>query len=101
MLKVKPLVESIADPLPKSASDLVWRGSIRRSRCILHRRYLISRQFRRRRHSTSRRTCREVALALLDYQGTIYRATLCRAVFCDRMAGLLRHWPFMIFSPRP
>ncbi|KAK3944185.1 fungal-specific transcription factor domain-containing protein [Diplogelasinospora grovesii] len=72
---IKPLEDSITDP-PSLINQRFGLGALyQKSRCVLHRRYLVE-AAPKKEHAYSRRTCLEAALALLDYQSIIYQATL-------------------------
>lgn len=88
-MKVKPLEDSITD-LPQLVNQRFGLAALyQKSRCVLHRRYLIE-AIPREEHEYSRKTCLEAALSLLDYQNTIYQATL--------PGGLLRQNAWFITS---
>jgi hypothetical protein len=88
-MKVKPLEDSITDP-PHLVNQRFGLASLyQKSRCVLHRRYLIE-AIPRKEHMYSRKTCLDAALSLLDYQNTIYQATL--------PGGLLRQNGWFITS---
>src|SRR3569833_99745 len=72
-MKARPLEECVTD-LPIQVVHRFGIASLyQKSRCVLHRRYLVE-AAPRKEHEYSRRACLEAALALLDYQDTIYRA---------------------------
>ncbi|KAI0598101.1 hypothetical protein F4775DRAFT_557729 [Biscogniauxia sp. FL1348] len=72
-MKVKPLEESVTDP-PMQVIQRFGLGSLyQKSRCVLHRRYLVEVEPRPE-HEYSRRECIDAALALLDYQRTMIEA---------------------------
>jgi hypothetical protein len=88
-MKVKPLEDSITDP-PQLVNQRFGLAALyQKSRCVLHRRYLIE-AIPRKEHEYSRKTCLDAALNLLDYQNTIYQATL--------PGGLLRQNGWFITS---
>ncbi|KAB5563299.1 hypothetical protein GE09DRAFT_777776 [Coniochaeta sp. 2T2.1] len=88
-MKVKPLEDSITDP-PQLVNQRFGLAALyQKSRCVLHRRYLIE-AVPRKEHDYSRKTCLDAALSLLDYQNTIYQATL--------PGGLLRQNGWFITS---
>ncbi|KAH8908692.1 hypothetical protein BR93DRAFT_496754 [Coniochaeta sp. PMI_546] len=88
-IKVKPLEDSITDP-PQLVNQRFGLAALyQKSRCVLHRRYLIE-AIPRKEHEYSRKTCLDAALSLLDYQNTIYQATL--------PGGLLRQNGWFITS---
>ncbi|OIW29951.1 hypothetical protein CONLIGDRAFT_544161, partial [Coniochaeta ligniaria NRRL 30616] len=88
-MKVKPLEDSITDP-PQLVNQRFGLAALyQKSRCVLHRRYLIE-AIPRKEHEYSRKTCLDAALSLLDYQNTIYQATL--------PGGLLRQNGWFITS---
>jgi hypothetical protein len=74
-MKVKPLEDSITDP-PQLVNQRFGLAALyQKSRCVLHRRYLLEPNPRKE-HQYSRRACLDAALSLLDYQNTIYQSTL-------------------------
>ena len=75
VLRIKPLAESIADPPNMINQRFGLAALYQKSRCVLHRRYLVE-AVPNREHAGSRRKCIDASLALLDYQDTTYRATL-------------------------
>lgn len=75
VLKLKPLVESIADPPAQIHQRFGLASLYQKSRCVLHRRYLTE-AIPRKEHGYSRRTCIEAAMAMLEYQDAIHLATL-------------------------
>lgn len=88
-MKVKPLEDSITDP-PQLVNQRFGLAALyQKSRCVLHRRYLIE-ATPRKEHEYSRKTCLDAALSLLEYQNTIYQATL--------PGGLLRQNGWFITS---
>ncbi|KAI0011221.1 hypothetical protein F4779DRAFT_247670 [Xylariaceae sp. FL0662B] len=72
-MKPKPLEESVIDPPMQVIQRFGLSSLYQKSRCVLHRRYLIE-AVPRKEHEYSRRVCLEAALALLDYQYTITKA---------------------------
>jgi hypothetical protein len=88
-MKVRPLEDSITDP-PQQVNQRFGLASLyQKSRCVLHRRYLIE-AIPRQEHEYSRKTCLDAALSLLEYQNTIHQATL--------PGGLLRQNGWFITS---
>ncbi|KAL1881143.1 hypothetical protein VTK73DRAFT_4590 [Phialemonium thermophilum] len=74
-LKIRPLEDCVIDP-PHQVNQRFGIASLyQKSRCVLHRRYLVE-PVPKKEHEYSRRTCLEAALRLLEYQDTFYRATL-------------------------
>lgn len=74
-MRLKPLEDSITDP-PHLVNQCFGLASLyQKSRCVLHRRYLID-AAPKKEHEYSRRTCLDAGLKLLEYQATVYRATL-------------------------
>lgn len=72
-MKVKPLEESITDPVMQVIQRYGLAALYLKSRCVLHRRYL-SEAVPKQEHGYSRRACLEAALDLLDHQYTLYHA---------------------------
>ncbi|KAK0720079.1 fungal-specific transcription factor domain-containing protein [Lasiosphaeris hirsuta] len=75
VLKLKPLVESIADPLAQIHQRFGLASLYQKSRCVLHRRYLTE-AVPRKEHAYSRQSCIEAAMSMLEYQEIIHLATL-------------------------
>jgi hypothetical protein len=74
-MKIRPLEECVADP-PSQVLQRFGLGALfQKTRCVLHRQYLIEASPRKE-HDYSRRTCLEAALELLGYQRVIYMATM-------------------------
>ncbi len=73
-MKPRPLGDCITDPSIQVVQRFGLGSLFQKSRCVLHRRYLVE-AVPRREHEYSRRTCTQAALDLLDYQNTIYLAT--------------------------
>ncbi|KAI1484859.1 hypothetical protein F5X96DRAFT_662546 [Biscogniauxia mediterranea] len=72
-MKVKPLEESVTDP-PMQVVQRFGLGSLyQKSRCVLHRRYLVEVEPRPE-HDYSRRACIDAAVELLGYQRTMIEA---------------------------
>ncbi|KAI5924362.1 hypothetical protein F4810DRAFT_665115, partial [Camillea tinctor] len=72
-MKVKPLEESVTDP-PMQVIQRFGLGSLyQKSRCVLHRRYLVEVEPRPE-HDYSRRACIDAAVALLGYQRIMIEA---------------------------
>ena len=75
LMKVRPFEDAIIDP-PHITNQRFGLASLyEKSRCILHRRYLVE-AIPRPEHEYSRRTCVAAAIQLLDLQTTTYKATL-------------------------
>ncbi|RYP77127.1 hypothetical protein DL771_001417 [Monosporascus sp. 5C6A] len=74
-MKVKPLQESVTDPIMQVIQRFGLASLYQKSRCVLHRRYL-SEVIPKEEHAYSRRACLEAALALLEYQEILHYA--CR-----------------------
>lgn len=73
-MKVRPLHTCITDP-PFQVIQRFGIGALyQKARCVLHRRYLVEKDPRPE-HDYSRRTCLLGALALLEYQNTLFEAT--------------------------
>jgi len=73
-MRVKPLSECITDSPMLVIQRFGLASLYQKSRCVLHRRYLVEpRQLKE--HEYSRRTCLEAAVALLEYQNTLFEAT--------------------------
>ncbi|KAI1501100.1 hypothetical protein F5X99DRAFT_212986 [Biscogniauxia marginata] len=70
-MKVRPLDECVTDPPTLLVQRFGLASLYQKSRCVLHRRYLVEAEPRGGEHEYSRRTCLEAALALLDYQHTM------------------------------
>jgi hypothetical protein len=73
-MKARPLEECITDPPMQIVHRFGITSLYQKSRCVLHRRYLVEASPRPE-HACSRRVCMSAALALLDYQATIFQAT--------------------------
>ncbi|KAK2019699.1 fungal-specific transcription factor domain-containing protein [Colletotrichum eremochloae] len=73
-MRVQPLEQCVTTP----ASQIIQRFGLaslyNKSRCVLHRRFLLE-TLPRREHDHSRRQCLEGAIALLDFQNTIWHAS--------------------------
>ncbi len=74
-MKVKPLEESVTDPVIQVIQRFGLTSLYLKSRCVLHRRYL-SEVVPEKEHAYSRRAGIEAALAFLDHQYTLYHACL-------------------------
>jgi hypothetical protein len=72
-MKVKPMEESIIDPPIQIVQRFGLASLYQKSRCVLHRRY-ITEVVPRMEHVYSRKACLSAALALLEYQSTMYEA---------------------------
>ncbi|KAK4464817.1 fungal-specific transcription factor domain-containing protein [Cladorrhinum samala] len=76
MRQVRPPDNSITDS-PHMLNQRFGLVSLyQKSRCVLHRRYLVEVPTLKPEHAYSRRTCLEAAVALLDYQEFMHLATL-------------------------
>ncbi|KAI0198988.1 hypothetical protein F4808DRAFT_451625 [Astrocystis sublimbata] len=73
-MKVKPLSECVTDAPMLVIQRFGIASLYQKSRCVLHRRYLVDPRPLKE-HDYSRRTCLEAAVALLDYQSTMFVAT--------------------------
>jgi hypothetical protein len=78
---VKPLEDSVTDPPQLINQRYGLNALYYKSRCVLHRRYLIE-AVPKREHAASRRICLQSALSLLQGQAIIYEAS--------RPGGMLR-----------
>ncbi|KAH8897212.1 hypothetical protein GQ53DRAFT_679854 [Thozetella sp. PMI_491] len=74
-IKLKPMRESLADSAGLLNQRFGLAAMYQKSRCILHRRYLVE-PVPKEKHAYSRRACLDAALTLLDYQHTVYHGTL-------------------------
>lgn len=74
-MKVRPIDECIADPPWQTVQRFGLASLYQKSRCVLHRRYLVETAPQDDRHAHSRRTCLLAAIALLEYQNSINTAT--------------------------
>ncbi|TPX14164.1 uncharacterized protein E0L32_000558 [Thyridium curvatum] len=81
-MRVRPPEQCLADPPLQSVHRYGIASLYQKSRCVLHRRYLVEAPAPRRdsssssgEHDYSRRACLGAALALLGYQGAIFEAT--------------------------
>lgn len=74
-MKIKPLEDSITDPPHKVNQSFGLASLYQKTRCVLHRRYLID-PAPKKEHEYSRRACLDAGLKLLEHQDTIYRASL-------------------------
>lgn len=81
-MKVKPLEEAITDPPMQVSQRFGLAALYQKSRCVLHRRYLTE-ATPRKEHAYSRKVCLEAALALLEYQYTVYEATKPGAILAQ------------------
>lgn len=73
-MKVRPLEECITDPPWQVVQRFGIAALYHKAICVLHRRYLVEKAPRRE-HDYSRRRCLLAALALLEYQNTVFEAT--------------------------
>ncbi|KAI0157708.1 hypothetical protein GGR57DRAFT_500657 [Xylariaceae sp. FL1272] len=72
-MRIKPMSECITDAPMLVIQRFGLASLYQKSRCVLHRRYLVDPQ-RLPEHDYSRRTCLEAAVMLLGYQTTMYEA---------------------------
>ncbi|KAI1332028.1 hypothetical protein F5Y16DRAFT_358351 [Xylariaceae sp. FL0255] len=72
-MMIKPLSECITDSPMLVIQRFGLASLYQKSRCVLHRRYLVDLQ-RLQEHDFSRRTCLEAAIALLGYQAIMHDA---------------------------
>ncbi|ROW01886.1 hypothetical protein VMCG_05658 [Cytospora schulzeri] len=73
-MKIRPLEDRLTDPPFQVIQSFGIASLYQKSRCVLHRRYLVEKEPRKE-HEYSRRTCLLAALALLEYQNSIFEAT--------------------------
>lgn len=73
-MKVRPLEECVTDPPYQVVQRFGIAALYHKAICVLHRRYLVEKGYRKE-HDYSRRRCLMAALALLDYQNTVFEAT--------------------------
>ncbi|KAI2633824.1 hypothetical protein GGS21DRAFT_114264 [Xylaria nigripes] len=81
-LRIKPLSESITDPPMLVIQRFGLATLYQKSRCVLHRRLLVDSNPLKE-HDYSRRSCLEAAVALLEYQSTMYEATKPGAIIAQ------------------
>ncbi|KAK7996339.1 hypothetical protein PG991_015806 [Apiospora marii] len=72
-MKVKPISQCVTDPVMQVVQRFGLALLYQKSRLVLHRRYLTE-VAPSKEQSYSRRTCLEAALALVDYQRSIFEA---------------------------
>ncbi|KAG7057713.1 fungal specific transcription factor domain-containing protein [Colletotrichum scovillei] len=72
-MMVKPLQECVTTPPMQIIQRFGLASLYNKSRCVLHRRFLLD-PAPRREHDYSRRQCLEGAVVLLDFQNTIWHA---------------------------
>lgn len=72
-MKVRPLEECVTDPPWQVIQRFGIAALYHKAICVLHRRYLVEKAPRE--HDYSRRSCLLAALALLEYQNTVFEAT--------------------------
>lgn len=72
-MKMKPMEESVMDPPIKVIQRFGLASMYQKSRCILHRRYIVE-VVPRAEHDYSRRACLDAALAMLEYQSIMHDA---------------------------
>lgn len=73
-MQVRPLEECVTDPPNVVIQRFGIAALYHKAICVLHRRYLVEKTPRRE-HHYSRRRCLLAALALLEYQNTVFEAT--------------------------
>lgn len=73
-MQVRPLEECVTDPPFVVIQRFGIAALYHKAICVLHRRYLVEKTPRRE-HHYSRRRCLLAALALLEYQNTVFEAT--------------------------
>ncbi|KAK1992456.1 fungal-specific transcription factor domain-containing protein [Colletotrichum falcatum] len=73
-MRVQPLEQCITTPAAQIIQRFGLASLYNKSRCVLHRRFLLE-PLPRREHDHSRRQCLEGAIALLDFQNTIWHAS--------------------------
>ncbi|KUI60259.1 hypothetical protein VP1G_07436 [Cytospora mali] len=87
-MEIRPLETRLTDSPLQIFQGFGIATLYQKSRCVLHRRYLVEAEPKKE-HEYSRRTCLLAALALLEYQNSIFEAT--------KPDGLLRqHGWFML-----
>ncbi|KAI1375204.1 hypothetical protein F4677DRAFT_143977 [Hypoxylon crocopeplum] len=72
-MKMIPLEECVMDPPIQIIQRFGLASIYQKSRCVLHRRYLVE-AVPKKEHDYSRRACLDAALSLLDYQSTMHEA---------------------------
>ncbi|KAI0470852.1 hypothetical protein GGR56DRAFT_667902 [Xylariaceae sp. FL0804] len=70
-MRAKPITECVTDPPMLVIQRFGLASLSQKSRCVLHRRYLVEVQPVKE-HEYSRRVCVESAVALLDYQDAVH-----------------------------
>lgn len=73
-MQVRPLEECVTDPPFQVIQRFGIAALYHKAICVLHRRYLVEKTPRRE-HDYSRRRCLLAALALLEYQISVFEAT--------------------------
>lgn len=73
-MRIRPLSECITEAPMVVIQRFGLASLYQKSRCVLHRRYLVDPK-QLKEHEYSRRTCLEAAVALLDYQRTMFEAS--------------------------
>ncbi|KAK1986608.1 fungal-specific transcription factor domain-containing protein [Colletotrichum cereale] len=73
-MRVQPLEQCVTTPAAQIIQRFGLASLYNKSRCVLHRRFLLE-PLPRREHDHSRRQCLEGAIALLDFQNTIWHAS--------------------------
>ncbi|KAK2024470.1 hypothetical protein LX32DRAFT_643613 [Colletotrichum zoysiae] len=73
-MMVQPLEQCVTTPAVQIIQRFGLASLYNKSRCVLHRRFLLE-PLPRREHDHSRRQCLEGAIALLDFQNTIWHAS--------------------------
>lgn len=73
-MKVRPLEDCVTDPPHQVIQRFGIAALYQKSRCVLHRRYLLERPPKKE-HEYSRKACLQAALALMEYQNAIWHGT--------------------------
>lgn len=73
-MKVRPLEECVTDPPYQVIQRFGIAALYHKAMCVLHRRYLVEKAPRSE-HEYSRRRCLLAALALLEYQNSVFEST--------------------------
>ncbi|KAI1765965.1 fungal-specific transcription factor domain-containing protein [Hypoxylon sp. FL1150] len=72
-MQMKPIEECVMDPTIQVIQRFGLASIYQKSRCVLHRRYLVE-VVPQMEHDYSRRACLDAALSLLSYQETMHEA---------------------------
>ncbi|KAI1776352.1 hypothetical protein F4818DRAFT_378324 [Hypoxylon cercidicola] len=72
-MRMRPMEECVMDPPIQVIQRFGLASIYQKSRCILHRRYLVE-TVSKTEHDYSRRTCLDAAMSLLSYQDTMHKA---------------------------